>query len=127
MKLARSEATKTATLATSSGVQMRPSGMLTSARFCASATLIWRMRAIPPISPSQRSVATGPGLMALMQMLWRPYCSARATVTARSAALAALGVSSTPMGFTPSLPTMLTIRPPPCLSMWGMTAFMQRT
>ena len=102
MKLARLDATKTATFATSSTVQMRPSGMLRSARFCASSTLILRTLAIPPIRVSQRSVVTGPGLMALMQMLCGPYCSARATVTARSAALAALGVSSMPMGYTPS-------------------------
>src|SRR5262249_14447480 len=117
MKLARSEATNTATFATSSGVQMRPSGMLISARFWASDGLMFLIFAIPPIRPSQRSVATGPGLIALMQMFCRPYCSASATVTARSAALAALGVSSIPIGFTPSLPTMFTMRPPPCFSM----------
>src|SRR4029434_8822563 len=82
--------TNTATLATSSGVQIRPSGMLRSARCWASSTLILRMRAIPPMSWPHRSVATGPGLIAFTRMFWRPYCSASATVMARSAALAAL-------------------------------------
>ena len=85
------------------------------------------MRAMPPMSSPHRSVATGPGLIALIRMFWRPYCSASATVIARSAAFAALGESSMPMGLTPSLPTMFTIRPPPCRCMWGITALMHRT
>src|SRR5262249_21484351 len=59
MKLARSDATNTTTLATSSGVQIRPRGMLRTARLLASSGVILRARAMPATSPSQRSVATG--------------------------------------------------------------------
>ena len=101
--------------------------MLRSARLCASSTLIFRIRAIPLMSWPHRSVATGPGLIAFTRMFFRPYCSASATVMARSAALAALGESSIPIGLTPSFPTMFTMRPPPWRSMCGITALMHRT
>src|SRR5947208_11520580 len=76
---------KTTTEATSSGVQMRPSGKLRRTLAPASSTERPLSRAYARTKPSQRSVDTGPGLTAFTKIPCGPYCSASAEVMARSA------------------------------------------
>lgn len=93
-KLAAGEARKVTTDATSSGSQIRPSGMDATARSCARSWLTFLSRASAFSSPSQRSVLTGPGLTVLMRTPYLPYCSATEETKLMSAALAIPAVSS---------------------------------
>ena len=75
-KLARGEARKVTSAATSSGSQMRPKGMDCWASSCARSWVTPLSRAKAFSSVSHRSVFTGPGLTVLMRTPYRPYCSA---------------------------------------------------
>ena len=93
-KLARGEARNATRLATSCGVQIRPSGIEETARSCA---VCWSQplsRANAFSRPSQRSVSTGPGLTVFTRMPFGPYCSASDDAKFRSAAFAAPAVIS---------------------------------
>src|SRR3712207_3439441 len=127
MKLALGEARKATRLATSSGSQIRPNGMLPTASSCALSRETPLSRANAFSSPSHRSVLTGPGLTVLMRTPDFPYWSAIAEAKLMSAALAPPAVVSQGVGLRPSLPTTRTTLPLPCSLMRGSTDLQART